>query len=263
MAVCLAVALATAACGSSSNTQRLSVKSNGKAATTTTSAVLPITIFSAWGSTWSYNPYNSFFPGTVIDGFVDLPLAVQILPTLTKYSPQLATSWSASGDTLTVQLRHSATWQNGTPVTSTDVYDTILLNGTDGGDPQDLSEGAVETATAAVDHGDRLLEPGVCLGELADVQVAELVHGGQHGPGEVRDAGILVDPVGNRDGVGADWCRCGVRRQRGHPPAGPDRDRTQDREHRHLPGKPDVGTGRRRRRRGDGPAGQPAQRHPL
>lgn len=94
-------------------------------------AVLPITFCCPWGTTHSYNPYNAYFP-QIGDDFVYLPLAVEIPPTLRRYSPQAASSWKASGNTLTVTLRKGLSWQNGSRVTSTDVYDTALLNGTEG-----------------------------------------------------------------------------------------------------------------------------------
>ena len=83
----------------------------------------------SWGTTWSFNNYNpvAFTAG---QGLIQLPLAVEDDPSLTNFTPQLASSWTASGNTLTINLRTDAKWQDGTPVTSTDVYDTIVLNGT-------------------------------------------------------------------------------------------------------------------------------------
>lgn len=76
--------------------------------------------------TMSYNPYNPDFPFGA-DYFVILQLAMAT-PSLTSYVPQVATSWKLHGSTLIVQLRHMK-WQNGDPVTSTDVVDSELLNG--------------------------------------------------------------------------------------------------------------------------------------
>lgn len=134
----LVVGLVAAACGGSSRNAGATSSLPARLASATKS-VLPITICCAWGTTWSYNPYNSYFPGIVADGFAYLPLAVQLPPTLTRYSPQAADSWTASGDTLTVHLRPSVKWQNGRPLTSKDVYDTVLLDGTDGTLWADLS----------------------------------------------------------------------------------------------------------------------------
>jgi peptide/nickel transport system substrate-binding protein len=81
-----------------------------------------------WGTTWSLNYYNPLyvqFP----NGLIMLPLAVENYPSLTNFTPQLATSWTQSGNTLTIKLRSGVKWNNGKPVTSTDVYDTIVLDG--------------------------------------------------------------------------------------------------------------------------------------
>ncbi|GAB3915715.1 hypothetical protein GCM10011575_22410 [Microlunatus endophyticus] len=85
----------------------------------------------SWGTTWSNNPYNVNQLGIQND-FITLRLAVQNYPSLTDYTPQLASSWDVKGDQLTVHLHQGAKWQDGTPVTSKDVYDTALLDGTRG-----------------------------------------------------------------------------------------------------------------------------------
>lgn len=82
-------------------------------------------------STFSYNPWNVNTTGALND-FVMLRLAVQKFPSITEYAPQLASSWKVSGQTLTVNLQEKAKWQDGTKVTSKDVYDTVLLNGLNG-----------------------------------------------------------------------------------------------------------------------------------
>jgi len=85
----------------------------------------------SWGTTWSYNPYN--VNGlTIQHGLITLPLAIQNYPSLTDYTPQLADKWAVSGNTLTVHVREDAKWQDNTSVTSKDVYDTALLDGTRG-----------------------------------------------------------------------------------------------------------------------------------
>ncbi|HEV2371034.1 MAG TPA: ABC transporter substrate-binding protein, partial [Streptosporangiaceae bacterium] len=83
----------------------------------------------SWGTTWSLNQYNPL-AAAIGQGLIQLPLAVEDDPSLTNFTPQLATSWPVSGDTLTLNLRSGVNWQNGKPVTSTDVYDTIVLDGT-------------------------------------------------------------------------------------------------------------------------------------
>lgn len=83
-------------------------------------------------ATYSYNPWNVNTAATALADFVDMRLAVQEYPSVTKYDPQLASSWDVSGQTLTVHLQTQAKWQDGTPVTSKDVYDTVILNGLNG-----------------------------------------------------------------------------------------------------------------------------------
>lgn len=60
-----------------------------------------------------------------------LPLAVEDYPSLSDFTPALASSWSVKGQQLTVHIRPGVNWQNGQPVTSTDLYDTAILDGTD------------------------------------------------------------------------------------------------------------------------------------
>jgi peptide/nickel transport system substrate-binding protein len=84
-----------------------------------------------WGSLWSFNPFNSDWPGQLND-LVYLPLAVQVPPSMTGFVPELATSWQAQGDNLVVHLRSGVKWQDGSAFTSTDVLDTALLEGTEG-----------------------------------------------------------------------------------------------------------------------------------
>lgn len=84
-----------------------------------------------WLSTWTYNPWSSGFPGFG-NQLVDVPLAIQKAYDLTGFLPELATSWTVKGQTLTVHLRRGVKWQDGRPFTSKDVLDTILLDGTSG-----------------------------------------------------------------------------------------------------------------------------------
>jgi peptide/nickel transport system substrate-binding protein len=84
-----------------------------------------------WGSTWSYNPFSSAWPGQLND-LTLLPLAVQVPPNMTGFVPQLATSWQAQGNELVIHLRSGLKWQDGSAFTSTDVVDTALLQGTEG-----------------------------------------------------------------------------------------------------------------------------------
>lgn len=81
-------------------------------------------------TTWSLNVYSP--DSLIFRGLVNLPLAVEHDPSLTAFTPQVASSWSVSGDTLTIHVRPGLKWQTGQPVTATDVYDTILLDGAAG-----------------------------------------------------------------------------------------------------------------------------------
>ncbi|QGN33198.1 ABC transporter substrate-binding protein [Microlunatus sp. Gsoil 973] len=85
----------------------------------------------SWGTTWSYNPYNVNGLGIQND-FITLRLAIQNYPSLTDYTPQLADSWKVENNRLIVHIREGAKWQDGSSVTSKDVYDTAILNGTRG-----------------------------------------------------------------------------------------------------------------------------------
>jgi peptide/nickel transport system substrate-binding protein len=128
---CLAVALAVAACSGSSGNPSTSSTSSGSS-TSSSAPYLPIAICCAWGATWTYNPFAPGFPGFG-NGMVYLPLADQVPPDMTGFVPQLATSWSVSGNKFVINLRTDAKWQDGQPFTSKDVYDTLLLDGTNGG----------------------------------------------------------------------------------------------------------------------------------
>lgn len=79
----------------------------------------------------SYNVFNSNAIG-LANNWVLLPLTVENYPSLSTFTPDLASSWSLHGRHLTVTIRHGVKWQDGQPVTSTDLYDTVLLDGTDG-----------------------------------------------------------------------------------------------------------------------------------
>lgn len=102
------------------------------ASAATTSRYLTFSPCCSWGTTWSFNEFNALGLG-IADGLVYLPLAIQDDPSLTKFTPQLASSWSVSGTKLTLHIRGGVHWQDGQMVTARDVYDTIVLEGTDGG----------------------------------------------------------------------------------------------------------------------------------
>jgi len=83
-------------------------------------------------SNFSYNPYNTTTIANAMHNWVYLPLAIQKYPSLTDYVPQIAESWKASGSTLTVNINPQAKWQDGTKVTSKDLYNTMMLQGLNG-----------------------------------------------------------------------------------------------------------------------------------
>jgi len=83
-------------------------------------------------ATASANPWNANQYAGAFSDFVYLRLAIQKYPSITDYAPQLAASWEASGQNLTVHLQPKAKWENGSPVTSKDVYDTVMLDGLNG-----------------------------------------------------------------------------------------------------------------------------------
>lgn len=124
IATVVSVSLLASACSSS-------VKSSKPTTTPVSTSVLTVGLPSAWNSTWSYNGYSSNFPG-LFNYFVDQPLAVQQAPSITNFTPELASRWTASGNQVSVYLRQGAKWQNGQPVTSKDLYDTFLLDGAAG-----------------------------------------------------------------------------------------------------------------------------------
>jgi peptide/nickel transport system substrate-binding protein len=121
-------------------------------------ATMVVDSSNSW-TTWSNSPFNVNVVGAAL-GFVWEPLAIDSWPSLTKYIPQLATSWNLKGNTFTVNLVPNAKWQNGQPVTSTDVIDTILLDGPYGGaiwnDITNLAATGPHTFTVTVKKGEQL-----------------------------------------------------------------------------------------------------------
>lgn len=81
--------------------------------------------------TYSYNEFNTNALG-LMKNWVLLPLAVEDYPSLSDFTPVLASSWSVKGRQLTMHIRPGVNWQDGQPVTSTDVYDTVVLDGANG-----------------------------------------------------------------------------------------------------------------------------------
>ena len=130
MTVAAACSAGTAAGGGGGGTGGGSGSGSGSGGTSS-AAYLNFSPCCSWNTTWSYNRYNVNELG-IQDNFINLPLAIQNYPSLTDYTPQLASSWDVKGSQLTVHLHQGAKWQDGSPVTSKDVYDTALLDGTRG-----------------------------------------------------------------------------------------------------------------------------------
>lgn len=93
---------------------------------TSSAPVPPFQLNQQWNPAWSYNPFTPDFQSLLF--LADVPLAYRLRP-LGKYYPVLASSWKISQTGMTIHLRGGARWQNGSPVTSTDVKDTLLLAG--------------------------------------------------------------------------------------------------------------------------------------
>jgi peptide/nickel transport system substrate-binding protein len=110
----------------------------GKAIDPVAPSLSPATTFryftsSSWGDAVSFNPYSSNYPTTNF-ALVALPLGYPPQAPLPygDYYPELASSWSISGQNITINLRSDADWQTGAPVTSQDVLTSLLLAGADG-----------------------------------------------------------------------------------------------------------------------------------
>lgn len=124
------VALALAGCTAANPDGGAASASSGSNASAASLSYQPCC---SWPTaTFSINPWNVNTDATAFSDFVFQRLAIQKFPSITEYAPQLASSWKVSGQTLTVNLEKKAKWQDGTPVTSKDVYDTVLLNGLNG-----------------------------------------------------------------------------------------------------------------------------------
>lgn len=86
------------------------------------------------GQTLSYNPYAP--AGYVFSPWAQLTLAQLSAVPSNKlrneyFYPELASSWSLGKSVITIHLRPSAKWQDGRPLTSADVVDSLLLAGED------------------------------------------------------------------------------------------------------------------------------------
>lgn len=121
LAFCLVVGLATV------------VSTATPASASTSSGQVPAFLHcgnNIFPSSKSRNLYSPDFVGQLRD-LTFLPLAFQSPQGLASFIPQVAVSWAPGKHSLTVHLRQNMLWQNGAPVTSTDVVDTVLLDGVD------------------------------------------------------------------------------------------------------------------------------------
>lgn len=91
---------------------------------TAATAAPPFQLNVGWAPSWSYNLFAPNF--TNFGPLTNLPLAYAIHPTM-KFVPELASSWQVGPNQITVNLRSGAKWQNGQPVTSQDVIDTLEI----------------------------------------------------------------------------------------------------------------------------------------
>lgn len=119
-----------------------------------------------WQTTWSYNPWTSYFPGFA-NGFVYQRLAKIQFPSLTEFKGRLADKWSIDGQKITVHIRDGQKWDDGTPVTTKDVMTTLILQGLNGdnlfNDISDMNAKDDSTFTVTVRKG---VPPETALSDL-------------------------------------------------------------------------------------------------
>jgi peptide/nickel transport system substrate-binding protein len=86
----------------------------------------------SWGSNISLNPYS---PDFVAFGNLALFGLAAFFdhnrPGANPYYPEIAQSWTFGNHSITFHLRSDAVWQDGTPLTSTDVVNSMLVAGAD------------------------------------------------------------------------------------------------------------------------------------
>lgn len=132
IALATAASLTAAAC-SANNSGTTNNSSKGSDVINKNAPALKYTPCCSWDtSNFSYNRYNTTQIATAMDNWVTIPLAIAKFPSITDYAPMLAQSWSADNGVLTVKLQPDAKWDDGTPVTSKDLYDTVMLDGLNG-----------------------------------------------------------------------------------------------------------------------------------
>lgn len=119
-----AIALVATACGTARGTGSLASSAKVKVGP-------PLTLagFSPYTGSWTSNEFSpDFLP--YLTSLALLPLAFPT-PKFGQYVPELATSWKVAPGSLTIKLR-KVHWQDGRAFTSSDVIDTLLLEGVDG-----------------------------------------------------------------------------------------------------------------------------------
>jgi peptide/nickel transport system substrate-binding protein len=103
---------------------------------TPTSANVSTTAFrwaiSPWGSSVSYNPYALAGYLTPFSGYVQMDLAYVLTRPKNPadpFYPELASSWTTGAHSITIHIRSDANWQDGKPVTSKDVWTSLMVSG--------------------------------------------------------------------------------------------------------------------------------------
>lgn len=141
LSVAVVGAMTLTACGSATSTASANSRGHGSVRLTAASTKpFFVTANDPWGTDWSFNMFSPQFVATFADNMTILQLALQNTKGLATFTPQVATSWKLSKGTLTVNLRHSMKWQDGTALTSQDVLDSVILQGiTAGALWQDIS----------------------------------------------------------------------------------------------------------------------------
>ena len=88
--------------------------------------------FWPWGSTISLNPYSpDFVPFGNLALFGLAAFFDHNRPGANPYYPEIAQSWTVGNHQITFNLQPDAVWQDGSPLTSTDVVNSMLVAGAD------------------------------------------------------------------------------------------------------------------------------------
>lgn len=121
-------------------------------------------LFSTTGGLANLNPYSPSFAGEYT---IFVPLAIALPPHYGTYIPELAARWRTSSREITIYIRRGVKWQNGTPITATDVADSLVLAGING---NTMWEGVDRLRIPDSGTVELSLKPAVSVqGVLADV----------------------------------------------------------------------------------------------